>query len=44
VLSGMLDHQARQVAAVYRSMGFRLVRRLQAEGWTALVIERRFGP
>jgi ribosomal protein L11 methyltransferase len=41
VLSGMLDHQARQVAAVYRSMGFRLVRRLQAQGWTALVLARR---
>jgi ribosomal protein L11 methyltransferase len=44
VLSGVLDHQAREVAAVYRSVGFALVRRLQAEGWTALVLSRRFGP
>ena len=44
VLSGVLDHQAREVAAVYCSMGFRLVQRLQAAGWTALVLARRFGP
>jgi ribosomal protein L11 methyltransferase len=41
VLSGVLDHQAGEVAAVYGGMGFRLVRRLQAQGWTALVLARR---
>jgi ribosomal protein L11 methyltransferase len=41
VLSGLLDHQAREVAAAYGSCGFRLVRRLQRGGWTALVLERR---
>ncbi len=44
VLSGVLDHQAREVAAVYRSAGFSMVRRLQAQGWTALVLARRFRP
>lgn len=40
VLSGLLDHQAREVAASYRSAGFRLLRRLQRAGWTALVVAR----
>jgi len=38
VLSGVLDRQAREVAAVYRSAGFSVVHRLQAQGWTALVL------
>jgi ribosomal protein L11 methyltransferase len=38
VLSGLLDHQAREVAAGYRAHGFRLVRRLRRDGWTALVM------
>lgn len=38
VLSGVLDHQARQVAAVYRMAGFHVLRRLQDRGWTALVV------
>jgi ribosomal protein L11 methyltransferase len=41
VLSGVLDHQAREVAAVYCGMGFRLVRRLEDRGWAALVLARR---
>lgn len=40
VLSGLLDHQAREVAAAYGSAGFRLLRRLQRAGWTALMVER----
>jgi ribosomal protein L11 methyltransferase len=44
VLSGVLDHQAREVEGMYRSVGFALVRRLAAQGWTALVLSRRFGP
>lgn len=38
VLSGLLDHQAREVAAAYCAAGFRLLRRLQRAGWTALVV------
>jgi ribosomal protein L11 methyltransferase len=41
VLSGLLDYQAREVAAVYRGAGFHLLRRLQDAGWTALVLKRR---
>jgi ribosomal protein L11 methyltransferase len=40
VLSGLLDHQAREVAAAYRANGFRLVRRLQRAGWTTLVVAK----
>ncbi len=38
VLSGLLDHQAGEVAAAYRANGFHLVRRLLRAGWTALVV------
>jgi ribosomal protein L11 methyltransferase len=41
VLSGLLDHQAREVGTAYRVAGFHLLRRLQADGWTALVVARR---
>jgi ribosomal protein L11 methyltransferase len=41
VLSGVLDHQARQVAAIYRTAGFHVLRRLRDRGWTALILERR---
>ncbi len=40
VLSGLLDHQARAVSAAYRAAGFRVLRRLQRSGWTALVVVR----
>jgi ribosomal protein L11 methyltransferase len=40
VLSGLLDHQAREVAAAYRAAGFHLARRLQRAGWTALIVAR----
>jgi len=40
VLSGLLAHQAREVAAAYGARGFHLVCRLQDEGWTALVVKR----
>ena len=40
VLSGLLDHQAREVAATWRANGFRLARRLQRAGWTALVVAK----
>jgi ribosomal protein L11 methyltransferase len=38
VLSGLLQHQAREVAAVYGAAGFRLLHRLQDRGWAALVL------
>lgn len=38
VLSGLLDHQARAVSGAYCAAGFRLLRRLQGSGWTALVV------
>jgi ribosomal protein L11 methyltransferase len=41
VLSGLLDHQAREVAAAYGSAGFHLLRPLRRGGWTALMITRR---
>jgi ribosomal protein L11 methyltransferase len=44
VLSGVLDHQAGEVAAAYRSIGFHLLRRLRRAGWTALVLARRLDP
>jgi ribosomal protein L11 methyltransferase len=41
VLSGLLDHQTREVAAAYGAAGFCLVRRLRRAGWTALVVVKR---
>jgi ribosomal protein L11 methyltransferase len=38
ILSGLLDHQAPEVAATWRANGFRLLRRLQRGAWTALVL------
>jgi ribosomal protein L11 methyltransferase len=40
VLSGLLDHQVREVAGAYRSAGFQLLRRRQSAGWSALVVAR----
>jgi ribosomal protein L11 methyltransferase len=41
VLSGMLNHQAREVGASYRAAGLRLLERLSRGGWTALALARR---
>ena len=41
VLSGLSNHQAREVAATYLASGFRLLERRQDGGWTVLVLERR---
>jgi ribosomal protein L11 methyltransferase len=38
VLSGLLDHQAREVTGTYRANGFHVLRRLQRAGWTALLL------
>ncbi len=40
ILSGLLRSQARRVLAAYRSRGFVLVRRLNRDAWTTLVIRR----
>jgi ribosomal protein L11 methyltransferase len=43
VLSGLLDHQAREVAATYRAAGFRSVGCSRRAGWTVLTMMRRSG-
>lgn len=40
ILSGLLPHQANAVIAAYRSAGLILVRRLQLEGWTSLLLRK----
>ena len=40
VLSGLLDHQAREVGARYRAAGFRLLARSRRAGWTVLTLVR----
>jgi ribosomal protein L11 methyltransferase len=40
VLSGVLDHQAREVGASYRAAGFRLLARSRRAGWTVLTLVR----
>ena len=40
ILSGLLRFQARRVLAAYRSRGFVLVRRINRDAWTTLVIRR----
>jgi ribosomal protein L11 methyltransferase len=40
VLSGILDTQARQVEARFRSLGFRLDSRILLGGWTTLLLRR----
>jgi ribosomal protein L11 methyltransferase len=41
VLSGLLSHQAREVAGTYLASGFRLLARRRDAGWSALLLERR---
>ena len=41
VLSGLLDHQAREVRATYAAAGFRLLQQCSRAGWTALTLARR---
>jgi ribosomal protein L11 methyltransferase len=40
ILSGLLRGQARAVRAAYLARGFRIVRRLDLDAWTTLVMER----
>ena len=44
VLSGLLDHQARQVRATYAAAGFHLLHRATRSGWTALTLVRQRRP
>jgi ribosomal protein L11 methyltransferase len=41
VLSGLLDHQAREVRATYAAAGFHLLHHTSRAGWTALTLVRR---
>lgn len=41
ILSGLLPHQASSVVATYRGNGLKLVRRLQIDGWSSLLMQRR---
>jgi len=40
VLSGLMNHQAREVATTYRAHGFRLISHQQRTGWTILTTQR----
>lgn len=40
ILSGLLPHQASSVVASYRTQDVKLVRRLQLDGWTSLLMQR----
>jgi ribosomal protein L11 methyltransferase len=40
ILSGLLPHQARGVIAAYRARGIVLVRHIQIEGWSSLLMQR----
>jgi ribosomal protein L11 methyltransferase len=40
VLSGLLDHQARELAATYRALGFGLVAHAHRAGWSVLMLAR----
>jgi ribosomal protein L11 methyltransferase len=41
ILSGLLDHQAREIIARYGATGFSLIRRRSLEGWATLTLRRR---
>lgn len=40
ILSGLLRHQAAGVIAIYRAKGFVLLRRLELDGWSSLLMAR----
>lgn len=41
ILSGLLPRQANGVVAAYRNSGVKLIRRIQIEGWTSLLMQKR---
>jgi ribosomal protein L11 methyltransferase len=43
ILSGLLPHQARGVIAAYRARGIVLLRHIQIEGWSSLLMQRIAG-
>src|SRR5205085_11395427 len=40
ILSGLLPHQAQGVIASYRARGLKLLRHLEVEGWSSLLLRR----
>jgi ribosomal protein L11 methyltransferase len=40
ILSGLLPHQADGVVAAYRARNVVLLRRVQIEGWSSLLMQR----
>lgn len=41
ILSGLLPPQANSVVAAYRGSGLKLIRRIQLDGWTSLLMQKR---
>ena len=41
ILSGLLPHQASSVVAAYRGAGLKLIKKIQIEGWSSLLMQRR---
>ncbi|MES2166261.1 MAG: 50S ribosomal protein L11 methyltransferase, partial [Pseudomonadota bacterium] len=41
ILSGLLPHQTNSVVAAYRGAGLKLLKRIQIEGWSSLLMQRR---
>jgi len=41
ILSGLLPHQADSVVAAYRNASLKLIRRIQIDGWSSLLMQRR---
>lgn len=41
ILSGLLPHQANSVVAAYRGAGLKLLRRIQIDGWSSLLMQKR---
>ena len=41
ILSGLLPPQASSVVAAYRGNGMKLIRRIEIDGWTSLLMQRR---
>ncbi len=41
ILSGLLPPQANSVVAAYRGSGLKLIRRIQIDGWTSLLMQKR---
>jgi ribosomal protein L11 methyltransferase len=41
ILSGLLPHQADSVIAAYRDAGLKLLRRIEIDGWSSLLMQKR---